>query len=642
MSDRPPEAQPGAARLARRERGVGLNLELLPALLVLACAGLGAALPAWGPGLLAHLPTWLSPPGDPLFSAARRLSLFGGALATLFAWLWFLWSGRRVPLRAHGSQRTAQELLAGTAAARLAPDGNRRILVYSAPREAARSFGRRNRAVIRLSREHPDERLVELCHELAHLDASHPRKKLTAMLQAAWLVLLVSVLLEPAVSSFFERDLRREQLLETFRLLFDMYLIPIALVLAWPLTDWLRNQFHAQEFSADLALKDLTGLLPELKRAQELVLQQVHGQRLFPFDSHPSSDDRLEVVRGGAGTDSSRYLGAVHSFAAIVVALSLGLVGLLANLLLVRVLAVDRSVDEVNERVRLIQSELTGRSRELRSVLDRVQRRTEQVERQLGLGELPPPSEAGSFALVSRGLGVAQRRLELFNPQLEQLGREVGLEGDGSAPAGLRLVRDQLFDLQPNLELYGQSLGLLPARDGRPGLLPSLNQRLTTLSGAEGPLAGVERALGSYLDERGPYALLAGRTQAFAESVERARANLGLPDAGTAAAPGLATALAADGGTPYQRLEVALTGAAESLEGLQQELGPKGAAGAGTACPDWRKLHGDPLEAEIRKLSIKERLACVESISAELLLETIKRAQQQAAPPGAGADGGTR
>ena len=641
MTDRQPEAPPGAARLARlgrRERGVGLNLELLPALLVLACAGVGAALPAWSPSLAAHLPPLLAPAGDPLFSTTRRLSLLGGALATSLAWLWFLWSGRHLPGPARASARTAQELLAGTAAARLAPAECRRILVYSAPRLPARSFGSRGRAVIRLSREHPDERLVELCHELAHLDASHPRKKLSAMLQAAWLVLLALVLVEPAVSSFFARELRREQMLETFRLLFDMYLVPIALVLAWPLVDWLRNQFHAQEFSADLALKDLTGTAPELRRAQELVLQQVHGQRLFPFDSHPSPDDRLEVVRGGAGTDSSRYLGAVHSFAAIVVALSLGLVGLLANLLLVRVLAVDRSVDEVNERVRLIQSELTGRSRELRLVLDRVQRRTEQVERQLGLGDLPPPAEAGSFAQVARGLGFAQRRLELLNPQLEQLGREVGLEGDGSAPTGLRLVRDQLFDLQPNLELYGQSLGLLPTRDGRPGLLPALNQRLTTLSGAEGPLAGVERALGSYLDERGPYALLAGRTQAFAESVERARANLGLPDAGTAE-----PAAAADGGTPYQRLEIALTGAAERLEGLQRELGPgEPAAGAVAACPDWRRLRAEALEAAVRKLSVKDRLACVDNLSAEVLLEVTRRSQLLAAQPGAATDGGTR
>ena len=584
----------------RGERGVGLNLELLPALLVLLAAGVGAALPSWslGPGLLRHLPELFSPLGDPLFSAARRLSLLGGALATALAFLWFLWSGRSVPAHARAAARPARELLAGTEAQRLAPAASRRVLVYSAPREPARSFGRRDRAVIRLSREQPDERLVELCHELAHLDANHPRKKLVAMLQAAWVLLLVLVLIEPAVSASFERDLRREQLLDTFRLLFSVYLIPIALVLAWPLADWLRNLFHAQEFSADLALKDLTGASPELKRAQERVLRHFHGERLFPFASHPSSEDRLEVVRGGAGTDSTRYLGAVHSFAAIVVALSLGLVGLLANLLLVRVLAVDRSVDEVNERVRLIQGELTGRSRELRLVLDRVQKKSEQYERMLGL----------------------------FNPQLSQLGHELGLEGDGSSPLGLRLVRDQLFDLQPNLELYGQSLGLLPASDGRVGLLPRLNQRLTTLAGADGPLAGVERSLTGYLDERGPYAQLAGRTQGFADSLERAHLSLGLPDAGAAT----------DGGAPYLRLEAALTAAALRLEGLEQALGPQPASSAG--CPDWRRAHGEALLAEVRKLSVQQRLACVESISAEALLEVIRRAQR----PAPATDGGAR
>ena len=616
-----------------RERTTGLrfNLELLPALSVLLFAGLGAALPALG----VHAPGWLSAGEGPFVSDERRFALLGGAFASALAALLHLFSTHRLPAHARAGQQSAASILAGSLAARVAPAWASAVAVYTEPGATSRSFGGRGRGVIRLGGSERDERLVELVHELAHLEASHPRKRLFAMLAAAWALLLVLVLAQPLVTAAFERELRNEGVLDDFRLIFDIYLVPIALVLAWPLAGFLRNLFHAQEFSADRALAPLTQGAPLLLRAQEQVLRQHPAAHHFPFDSHPSADDRLEALRGGAGSDAGRYLGAVHSFAAVVIALSLGLVGLLTNLLWVRVLAVDRSVRALNDGVREIQRTLGKEAGEVRDELTQARQRTAAYQKLLGLGASLDPKDAGSFPQLARDLRALHLRLLPLDEQVEELGRDLGLDGErpGAPGKGLRLLRDQLQLVQPGLESYGQGLGLLPA-EGRVGLLPGLTLRLTELSAPTGPLASVEKALGSYLEERGPYLLLWNRTRDLAERLDRAGHDLGLPAAGSAEP--------LDGGAPLQRLESALGGLASSLEAVRGQLTHDGGV---ARCPDWRRLDHAQLDLEIRKLSIPERLTCLDQLTADALEGAAHRAQDSLPPqqrPKAGphADGG--
>jgi hypothetical protein len=626
-----------------RERTTGLrfNLELLPALSVLLFAGLGAALPALG----VHAPSWLSSGERPFLSDERRFALLGGAFASALAVLLHLFSAHRLPAHARAGLQSAASLLAGSLAARLAPAWASAVAVYTEPGATSRSFGGRGRGVIRLGGSESDERLVELVHELAHLEASHPRKRLFAMLASAWALLLLLVLAQPLVTGAFERELRNEGVLDDFRLIFDVYLVPIALVLAWPLAGFLRNLFHAQEFSADRALAPLTQSAPQLLRAHEQVLRQHPSEQHFPFDSHPSADDRLEALRGGAGSDAGRYLGAVHSFAAVVIALSLGLVGLLTNLLWVRVLAVDRSVRALNEGVREIQRTLGKEAGDVRDELTQARQRTAAYEKLLGLGAVVGPKEAGSFPQLARDLHALHQRLLPLDEQVDELGRDLGLDGErpGAPSKGLRLLRDQLQVVQPGLESYGQGLGLLPAQDGgRIGLLPGLSQRLTELSAPTGPLASVEKALGSYLEERGPYVLLWNRTKDLADRLDRAGHDLGLPAAGSAEPVD-----GGGGGAPLQRLESALGGLASSLETVRGQLARDGGP---LHCPDWRRLDRASLDAEIRKLPIADRVACLDQLTAEALEAAAHRAQDslppqqrpKAGPQASPADAGVR
>jgi Peptidase family M48 len=614
-----------------RSSSLRFNLELLPALLVLLFSAAGALLPSLG------LPiAWIAGGPEALLSPERRLSLFGGLLATGLSALLHSLSTARIPSRLQGAVQPAAQLLAGTAGAQLAPRWAGQVLVYLEPGAPSRSFGGRGRGVVRLGGSGSDERVVELVHELAHLEASHPRKRLLAILGAAWTLLLVLVLAQPLVTAPFARELRAEGVLDNFRRVFDFYMVPIALVLAWPLSGLLRNVFHAQEFSADRALAPLTQGHPQLLRAQEQVLRQHPVEPHFPFDSHPSPDHRLEALRGGAGSDAERFLGAVHAFAAIVIALSLGLVGLLTNLLWVRVLAVDRSVRQLNADVIKVQQALGARADEVRTVLDSARDGASQYQELLGLGQAVPKKEVGSFPQLARDLHQLHQRLSPLDEQVESLGRDLGLDGErpGLQPRGLRLLRDQVQLVQPGLEQYAQGLGLLPSEGPQQhaGLLPGLSQRLETISAPTGPLASVEKALGSYLDDKGPYSLLWNRSKDLAERVERAGKELGL----SAAAPPDA---------PLTRLDQALGGLAASVETLRGQVAKDPAAPV--RCPDWRRLDARALDAEVKRLSVAERVQCLDQITTEALegamrraQETLPPAQRPKAPPAPPADAG--
>ena len=147
----------------------------------------------------------------------------------------------------------------------------------------------------------------------------------------------------------------------------------------------------------------------------------------------------------------------------------------------------------------------------------------------------------------------------------------------------------------------------------------------------------MEKALGGYLEERGPYVLLWNRTKELADRLDRTGKDLGLglglSNAGAAESP--------DGGAPLQRLESALGGLAGTLEAMRGQLSRDGGP---AHCPDWRHQDRALLDAEIRKLSIEGRLACLDQLTAEALEGAAHRAQDALPPqqrPRAGqADGG--